>query len=97
MESEAKPGRTIETPLTVLQVLTEKFRPVLERAWRRSHAAANRDAKAQKLAKREEEIFLAGFQRGWVAGALDVTSVRPTDLPDQDPSRPPGGSSSDVH
>lgn len=99
MDSEAKQGRTEEALLAVLQAIKDKFKPVLLRAWRRSTAAAVNDTRTHGMSLRERELFLAGFQRGWVAGALDVTRISPGDLPgpDRDPDLPQDGSSSEVH
>lgn len=94
MDSEAKPGRTTETPLAVLQAIKERLRPVLLRAWRRSTARAIKTARESGMSEREYQLYLEGFQQGWVSGALDVTRVSPADLPDQGS---PEGTPSGVH
>lgn len=88
-DSEAKLGRTCEEPLAVLQIIREKLRPLLLRAWSRSRAEAAQEARDQGMSPREHALYLAGFQRGWVAGALDVTRVSPEDLPNS--GAPPEG------
>jgi hypothetical protein len=81
MASGTKPSRTAENPSTVLHAIKEKLRPVLLRAWRKSvDAAAVAVASTESLSAREVQIYLKGFQQGWVSGALDMTQVSPTDL-----------------
>lgn len=89
MASGTKPSRTAETTPNVLHVIKERLRPVLLKAWRRSTAEAAAAASTEPLSAREIQIYLQGFQRGWVSGALDMTQVSPTDLQAPDPQELP--------
>ena len=90
MESDAKPtGRTDEEELpSVLSVIKEKLRPLLLRKWRRSRASLVAEAMEAGLDDEQLELVLRGFRRGYWTGAVDVSSVKSTDLlPDRAPTK----------
>ena len=82
MDSDAKAvGKTGEEELSVLSVIKEKLRPLLLRKWRRSRALIVADAMEAGLTDEQLQLVLRGFKRGYWSGAVDVSSISPTDLP----------------
>lgn len=69
----------------MLGIIREKLRPVLLRKWQRSRASLVAEAMEAGLTDEQIELVLRGFKRGYWNGAVDVSSIRPTDL-HQDPA-----------
>jgi hypothetical protein len=82
MDSDPKPvGRTEEEELpSVLGIIKEKLRPLLLRKWRHSRASLVAEAMEAGLDDEQLELVLRGFRRGYWTGAVDVSSVKSTDL-----------------
>lgn len=99
MDSEAKPvpSKTDEEEtLSVLGIIKKKLRPVLLRKWQVSRASLVAEAMEAGLSDEQLELVLRGFKRGYWTGAVDVSSLRPTDLrPNPDPL--PAEAGSKVH
>ena len=69
----------------MLGIIKEKLRPLLLRKWRHSRASLVAEAMEAGLDDEQLELVLRGFRRGYWTGAVDVSSVKSTDLP---PDRP---------
>ena len=81
MDSDAKaPSRTPEEVLGVLGIIKEKLRPVLLRKWRVSRANIVAEAMEAGLTDEQLQLVLRGFKRGYWTSAVDVSSIRATDL-----------------
>lgn len=82
MSSDTKTtGKTNE----VLAAIKEKLRPLLLRKWNVSRASLVAEAMEAGLDDEQLELVLRGFRRGYWTGAVDVSSVRSTDLPENPP------------
>lgn len=69
----------------VLNVIKERLRPVFMRKFRRSRDGARQAALAAGMNEEQVELYLEGFDQGWLRGAADSAAVKPSDLR---PSRP---------
>lgn len=85
MDSDAKaPSRTGEEELSVLGIIKKKLRPILMRKWRVSRANIVAEAMEAGLTDEQLQLVLRGFKRGYWTGAVDISSLKPSDLR-QDP------------
>jgi len=79
MDSEAKLDSS-DRESSVLSAILARLKPVLFRRWRKSSRAAKTAAKAAGVT--DVDAFMAGFQKGYWNGAVDVSKERlkPKDL-----------------
>lgn len=61
--------------MSMLQTIREKLRPVLLRRYGARKEAAREALLSSGAPPEDVELYLAGFDQGWVSGAEDVTSV----------------------
>jgi len=83
MDSDTKtpPGRTSEEEVTsVLGYIKDRLRPILLRKWQRSRANLVAEAMQDGMTDEELRIFLRGVKVGYWTGAVDVSSLKPSDL-----------------
>jgi hypothetical protein len=77
---DSKPNK----PDSVLTTILVRLRPILLRRWKLASLKASTD-----VGEHDQASYMAGFQRGYWAGAVDVSQERLTlkDLqsPDSDP------------
>ena len=61
--------------MSMLQTIREKLRPVLLRRYGARKEAAKEALLDAGASPADVNLYLAGFDQGWVSGAEDVTSV----------------------
>ena len=94
MDCETKPSKTEEDETSVLGVIRERLRPLFLKKFRLSRLSARELVVAEGMTEAEAELFMAGFSRGWLKGALDASAISSRDLhPAQESDSP----LSDVH
>lgn len=64
----------------MLEVIQKKLRPLFLRKMRNSKVRAHKVALEAGMTARERELYLSGFEHGWVQGARDATTVTAGDL-----------------
>ena len=84
---EDKAGRR-DTPVSMLETIKEKLRPLLIRRFAASKALARRVTAKSEMSDREKDLYVAGFEHGWIRGASDATEVSPSDLLQYHPKNP---------
>lgn len=80
MDSEAKPDRPEGEEASVLAAILDRLKPVLFRRWRKASREAKKAAKQAGIT--DVDAYMAGFQKGYWSGAVDVSKERlkPKDL-----------------
>jgi len=80
MASEPKADSSDSDP-SMLANIMDRLKPVLFRRWKKASRAAKRAAKDTGVT--DVDAFMAGFQKGYWSGAVDVSTERlkPKDLP----------------
>ena len=80
MDSEIKPDRSEGKEASVLAAILDRLKPVLFRRWKKASREAKRAARAAGVA--DVDAYMAGFQKGYWSGAVDVSKERlkPKDL-----------------
>ena len=81
MDSEVKPDNPDrEEAASVFTAILDRLKPVLFRRWRKSSREAKQVAKAAGVT--DVDAYMAGFQKGYWSGAVDVSKERlkPKDL-----------------
>lgn len=80
MDSEPKADSSDADP-SMLAAIMDRLKPVLFRRWKKSSRDAKKAAKASGVV--DVDAYMAGFQKGYWSGAVDVSKERlkPKDLP----------------
>lgn len=64
----------------MLNTLKERLRPLFIRKFRASRQCAREAAIAGGMTDEQVDLYLEGFDQGWLRGAMDSASVKPSDL-----------------
>jgi hypothetical protein len=80
----------------VLNVIKERLRPVFIKKFREARSHAKTACVLAGMSEKQAEVYLEGFDQGWLRGAVDSAAVKPSDLHPAR-SRPKKASPSGVH
>ena len=69
----------------MLEIIREKLRPLFLRKFHHSKQGAHNNAVKAGMTPKERELYLSGFEHGWMQGAVDATAVKVRDLHPQAP------------
>lgn len=94
MKTSRTEGEKAEATQAVLKALKEHLRPVFIRKFRASRQSARETAIAGGMSADQVDLYLEGFDQGWLRGAMDSASVKPSDLR---PSHPSETDPTEVH
>lgn len=64
----------------MLDVIKERLRPVFMKKFQAARGNAKAACLAAGMSEEQAELFLEGFDEGWLRGAVDSASVKPEDL-----------------
>jgi hypothetical protein len=66
----------------MLDTIKAKLRPIFLRRYQSSRLLARRAAHDAGMTEKETELYLSGFEDGWMRGAVDSMAVRAKDVQD---------------